>query len=95
MTVAITLDGRSAKDKMKSKKNAITLHRTTKDLELKTDTIRLVKCFGNQPADIVQTHVMMRYNIRWKTLWMKKLLHQKRLKLSLQVQLIQQGGQNF
>ena len=33
------------------------LYRTTKDLEIKTDTIRLVKCVGNQPAHAVWTTV--------------------------------------
>ena len=43
MTVSITFDGGSAKDRLKSKKHAVTLHRTAKDLEIKMDTIGLVK----------------------------------------------------
>ena len=42
---------------MKSKKHAVTLNRTTKDLEIKTDTIRLVKCIWTQPADVVRTTI--------------------------------------
>ena len=57
MTVSITFDGGTSKDKMKTKKHAITLHRTTKDFEIKSDTIGLVKCVGSQPADVVRMTV--------------------------------------
>ena len=57
ITVSIMFDGGSAKDKMKSKKHAITIHRTTKEFEIKMDTIRLDKCVGNLLADIFWTKV--------------------------------------
>ena len=41
MTALIMFDGGSAKDKMKSNKDAVMLHRTTKDLVIKSDTFGL------------------------------------------------------
>ena len=57
MTVSIMFDGGSAKDRMKSKKHAITIHRTTKEFEIKMDNIRLDKCVGNLLANIFWTIV--------------------------------------
>ena len=53
ITISVTFHGGSSKDKMKSKKHAVMIHQTRKDMVIKSDTIRLIRLFGLQQADIV------------------------------------------
>ena len=52
-TASIMYDCGSVKDTINSKKHTVTLHRTTKHLVIKTNTIGLEKCKGKQLADKV------------------------------------------
>jgi hypothetical protein len=56
-TISITVDGGTSKDRKKTKKNAVTIHRTTKDFKLKSDTLAVVKVNGSQNADDVRKQV--------------------------------------
>ena len=58
ITMSITFDKGSSKDKNKSKKHAVMIHLTRKDMVIKSDTIRLVRAlFGSQLADVVWTTI--------------------------------------
>ena len=70
-TISVTIDGGTSKDRMKTKKNAVTLHRTTKDFKLKSDTLAVVTISGSQNASDVRTQlkeVVSRFGYReeWK-----------------------------
>ena len=71
MTVYVTFDGSSSKDKRKSKKHTVTLHWNTKDMVIKSDTIRLIREAGSQLAYIVQATIKdvlqtFGYERQWK-----------------------------
>ena len=65
---SITIDGGTSKDNKKTKKNAVTLHRTTKDFqtrpcslnriyfsgEIKSDTLAVIKICGSQNAEDIR-----------------------------------------
>ena len=53
-TVSITCDGGTSGDKMKTKKNALTIHRTTNDFKIKSDTLDLMEAIGPQNASYLR-----------------------------------------
>ena len=45
-TISVTVDGGTSKGRRKTKKNAVTVHRTTKGFKLKNDTLAMIKICG-------------------------------------------------
>lgn len=68
--ISITMDGGTSKDRMKTKKNGVAIHRTTKDFKLKSDTLAVTKITGSQNADEVRIQLkqvleLYGYNEDW------------------------------
>lgn len=73
-TVGITCDEGTSSDKFKTKKLAITIHRTTEHFELKSDTISVEKCVGSQTAATIRAEVKEElskfgYDSSWTINW--------------------------
>ena len=56
-TVNITYDGGTSKDKMRTKKNALTVHYTDENWNIHADTLRVMECTGSQPGEVIRRQV--------------------------------------
>ena len=75
-TVHLTSDHGTSHDRFRSHKNVLTLARCTKDFELKTDIVAVIKCIGSQTGKTIRTDVKKSleeyglstdWNINWVT----------------------------
>lgn len=55
--VHITSDHGTGGDKFHSRKNALTLSRCTKNYEIKTDTVEVIRCKGSQNGKVIRRNV--------------------------------------
>ena len=72
--VAVTSDGGRSHNKLKTKKNSVTVHRIDKDWVVKSDTIALPIAKGSQTGAVIRTAVLdalvkFGYNDSWKVLF--------------------------
>ena len=70
-TVSITSDHGTSSDKYRTKKNALTLARTTKNFVIKKDTITLIHCEGSQTGAKIRSDVKqaLMLGAGWKEDW--------------------------
>ena len=54
-SASLTSDGGKGKDKMKTKKNTLTIHYITNDFHLKTDTLAVAPTKGKQDAKLLMS----------------------------------------
>ena len=54
-TVAVTSDGGTSCDRMKTKKSCVTLTRITQDFSMKTDTLAVSTAVGSQTGPVIRT----------------------------------------
>jgi hypothetical protein len=70
-TISITSDHGTSADKYRTKKNALTLARTTKNFVIKKDTITLIHCEGSQTGAKIRSDVKkaLMLGAGWKEDW--------------------------
>ena len=66
----VVSDHGTTKDRFRTKKNAITFSRITKNFYLKTDTVALVKCEGPQTGNVIRKDVKSELvKVGWEPSW--------------------------
>ena len=73
-TISITCDEGTSSDRFKTKKLAVTIHRTTADFEVKSDTLAIDTAMGSQSAAAIRAEVkavLVRfgYDSTWTVNW--------------------------
>ena len=62
-TVSITFDGGQLNDRLKTKKNTLTLSRTCADFEIRTDTLGCMDAVGSQSGPVIRQKIKNSFDV--------------------------------